>query len=367
MKNNSLLYLWIVLMFITSCNTRYYRAETQLNTEGEVLRSVYTLADSAFMAGNMKYNPFLFRIDSRWAITRYDTVFTYDFFSGEQKLNVRVARSFNSVEEMYESIKPVQDTDAPLATPDELLTSRFRWFYTYYTFTSIFREIPEKGPVPIGNYMSEKEQKLWFQGDMSGYRGMNGIELNEVLDAIGQKFWQWYSRSMYEISFAIVENCDEGNEDTLFFSRLAAVKDTVYIMNRPKEGENKEFTPEDVCSMLDRYFKTRHFSVLKNENMKRFETLFQEKTRFISLFDVVIRYELKLPGNPLSVNTALYDKGAWVWKVDAYRLLADDYTLKAEYRVVNVWAFVATFVLVSFAVYGLLKIYGNRKRKTKSY
>ena len=154
MKNNSLLYLWIVLMFITSCNTRYYRAETQLNTEGEVLRSVYTLADSAFMAGNMKYNPFLFRIDSRWAITRYDTVFTYDFFSGEQKLNVRVARSFNSVEEMYESIKPVQDTDAPLATPDELLTSRFRWFYTYYTFTSIFREIPEKGPVPIGNYMS---------------------------------------------------------------------------------------------------------------------------------------------------------------------------------------------------------------------
>lgn len=39
-----------------------------------------------------------------------------------------------------------------------------------------------------------------------------------------------------------------------------------------------------------------------------------------------------------------------VWKVDAYRVLADNYRLQAESRVMNIWAFVLTGLLLVVAL-----------------
>ena len=52
-----------------------------------------------------------------------------------------------------------------------------------------------------------------------------------------------------------------------------------------------------------------------------------------------------MPGELLSSNTVSAEDGMLVWKVDAYRVLADNYRLQAESRVMNIWAFVLTGLL----------------------
>jgi putative transmembrane protein len=57
-----------------------------------------------------------------------------------------------------------------------------------------------------------------------------------------------------------------------------------------------------------------------------------------------------MPGELLSSNTVSVEDGMLVWKVDAYRVLADNYRLQAESRVMNIWAFVLTGLLLVVAL-----------------
>ena len=77
---------------------------------------------------------------------------------------------------------------------------------------------------------------------------------------------------------------------------------------------------------------------------------FDEETRPIELFGAVIQYELKMPGQMISANTTFRDREYLVWKVDAYRLLAGEYSLTAQSRVPNVWAFILTGVLILLGI-----------------
>lgn len=52
----------------------------------------------------------------------------------------------------------------------------------------------------------------------------------------------------------------------------------------------------------------------------------------------------------ISANTTFRDREYLVWKVDAYRLLAGEYSLTARSRVPNVWAFILTGVLILLGI-----------------
>jgi len=56
----------------------------------------------------------------------------------------------------------------------------------------------------------------------------------------------------------------------------------------------------------------------------------------------------------LQTNAPIIESGTLKWKVDGFRLLFDDYTLTAEYRVANRWAFVLTGLLVLCAGGGMV-------------
>ncbi len=341
MKRNIILGIIGIGCLLSACTSTNFQVETHINKDGSASRKVYALADSVFMAGDLSHNPFLFPIDA-WQVERQDSGFKSNFFRLDKQPNVRISRDVSSIDQYSTGV----ESENPFVAPQESLLKRFRWFYTYYAYTGVFRGITDKGPIPIGTYLNKEEQALWFQGNMTPARGMNGMELKDALDAIGDQFWEWYRKSTFEISYQSLSEVAQATLDKTLNTRMAAVKDSVYTRYKEKE----EFTPKELCTYLDEYLHTKHFSALFLKEGEHMETLFNEKCRAKEWFEYAVRYQMIMPGRLLSTNSATLEGDTLTWKIDAFRLMAGNYTLTAESRVCNTWAFIATFLLPFVAI-----------------
>ena len=340
MKTNKFIIWSIISIALTSCFSENYRIITQINRDGSCRREIHFKADSIS-------EQFPYDISLGWKISEKDTI-VKEYLSEKIRKNFIISKKFNSVEELSADLQH----DRVFPTPKESLKKRFRWFYTCYAFTAVYPETTDKGRVPMDKYISKARQKFYLQGDLSDYRGMNGYELKLELDDIETAFMKWYARSIYEECFDIIlHHADDDDR-----SQLSAVKDTLYSLHERKMGEEPKFN--DVCTALDLYFATDRFSILYAGNANEMDNIFEERLKVINrLMEFNIRYELMLPGKIMTANTDLQNDGVLVWNVNLFRFLTDDYTLTAESRVANIWAFAVTLLLIVFSVYCLIRYF----------
>jgi len=340
MKLNNIIVCSIISIALTSCLFEKYRIITRVDRNGSFLREIHTIADT--ISDNFPYD-----LSAGWEISQTDTAMTERLYEKNKK-NIVISKKFNSIHESTADRR----REVIFPTPEESLKKRFRWFYTYFTFTAVYPEITEKGRVPMDQFLNRDEQKFYLQGDMTAYRGMNGAELKEELDDIETRFWKWYARSVYEKYFDVILHFTDNG----LRSQLIAVNDTVYSLNEKQIDEISGMN--DFCTMIDKYLGIDHFSGLYAESSQEIDNMLEEKSKTIDkLISIEIQYELVLPGKIMAVNTDLQNDGVLVWDVTLFRFLADDYTLTAESRVVNIWAFVATLLLIMFSVYCFMKTF----------
>lgn len=341
----------VILMM--SCGS-HYRMVTTLDRNGNAHREVYARGDSAFMAGNMTKNPFLFDI-SNWEVTRMDSAIKYNFFGNEKSLNVRVAQTATSIDQFSKNIH-YETNNQSLVAPEESLTKQFRWFYTYHTFKGIYKQFKYDAPVPISNYLSKEEQQLWGQGDFSSYGALNGAEMNDLLGEIEDKSMEWYSRNCFEISFVEIQKISQE------YNNLNSDKEHIYKKIQEK-SQHVDIDPRRVCQVLDEYYGTSYFSELFTVNEMALNTEFEKQTAVMSQVGNVISYELVVPGTIISTNSSTVDQNTIIWKVDGMRLLFDDYTLTAAYRIANIWAFVLAGLILTIAVVSIVLLLKRRRRR----
>ena len=343
MKTNKMIICVIIGLVITSCMSEKYRIVTHVDRDGSCRREIHTTIAMTDSISSI----FPYDLSSGWEIFQTDTIVD-EYLSPKSKKNVTISRKFDSAEELSTGLR--SNRIFPIAK--ESLKKRFRWFYTYYTVTAVYSEVTNKGQVPMDNYLNKEEQKFYLQGDMSAYKGMNGYELKQLLDDIETRFLEWYSRSVYEECLDVIRQI----ADAEFRSKLPVVKDTLYFMNKKQINENKSSTGE-ICVMLDKYFATDYFSNVYAENKQEMDVKLEARTKLTDeLLKVNIQYDLTLPGTIRIANTDLQNTdGVLTWNVNLFRFLTDDYTLTAESRTVNVWAFVVSLLLIVFSVYCLIK------------
>ena len=340
MKTTNIVAALFVALIVASCGTDY-RMVTTLNRDGSAIREVYAKGDSAFMSGNISSNPYLFDIKSGWEIVRLDSAMKYNFFGKEERFNVKVSRSASSIDLFSKELSYDEDKK-PFTAPEESLTKRFRWFYTNYTFTGIYKKLNYNTPVSIDKYLSKEEQNLWTRGNFSIYSVMNGIEMNDLLSEIEEKFLDWYYRNCFEISL----NCIKKLSGEII---IETDKDNIYdlIVEQKPEGD---ISPERVCKALDSYYRTTHFTELYKKSENNIDQEFERATSIVNIINNTISYELIVPGRVLFSNSPVVDSNTLTWKVDGIRILFDDYTLTAEYRVANRWVFILSGLILITAI-----------------
>ena len=339
MKASKIIIWGMVSIALTSCFSNQYRFVTHVERNGTCRAEFHEIADSLSSTAFSRWR------SSGWEIIQTDTV-ANDYMLQKNRKNIIISKMFASVKEM------TADTSRNwlCLSPKESLKKRFRWFYTYYAFTAVYPEITNKGRVPMEQYLNKEEQKFYLQGDLSIYRGKNFWDLKELINDLDDQFMRWYSRTLYEECFDII--LQYAGDD--FRLQLPAVKDSLYSINE-RQMQEKTFLGipaiNEICTWLDEFFLTEYFSKLNDEKGVEMDKILEEWTNETDeLQKLDIQYELTLPGKIMTTNADLQNDGTLVWNINMLKFLADDYTLAAESRAANVWAFVVTVLLAVFSV-----------------
>jgi hypothetical protein len=320
---NKLITAICVAAALSACSTTY-TISTDIARDGSAAREITT-------KGKPGPDSFLRDFDDTWRVSVGDSVTV-------------IRKEARELEQLSAGFS-FEEYNRPLAAPVESLEKHFRWFYTCYDFKAVWPEITDKGNIPLDSCFDERSAALWFRGDMSDFHGLNGVELKEELDRADEAFSKWLGRSFYEVYFQVISQFAQGGP---YGSSLAAEKEKVLSDNQ-KTIQSLDFEFNDLCAMLDRHFKTDYFSGLYGENKTEMEAVIEERTKTIKLFETDIIYCLAMPGEVVSTDATISPDGRLEWKVDGWRILASDYTIRAQSRVPNYWAWAVTLIALAAA------------------
>jgi hypothetical protein len=352
MKTIKFIPLIMVIVLTSSCNT-YFRMVTTMKRNGTSSREIYAKADSAFIKGDLSKNPYFFKPGHDWKIGRTDSIIYYDFFGENKELNVKISREVSSVD-LYSKGVQYNPELKSFATPQESLSKKFGWFYTKYTFKAVYKKLVYNVPLPVDKFLTKEEQMLWGQGQLCKYTSLNGSEMSDKLREIEGKVIQWYARNCFELSLSGLLKYTHG------YNITEQEKDKIYGKLFIHDTE-PDINPVMVSGALDSYYKTDLFTKAYNANR---EAVDKESKRAESVFELlgyVISYELKVPGKLLDSNSSINRNGSLIWKVDGIRILFNDYTITAEYRVTNIWAFIVAALLILTAIVSYIFTFKRKK------
>lgn len=271
--------------------------------------------------------------------------------AGEKKTpemcNVVLRKNYSSVKEMASQFKFKKSHEWSKMKVNYSLEKKFRWFYTYYCYKETYPKLVTNFEIPIENYMSKDEAQFWFIGQPDILRGMNGLEIREYVGKIEDNFNKWYAQNLWNNEYkCLISNYDQINNKPVSVEKMESLRDTIFMTNV------KEFDKMDMKDILNNYFKTDAFSNLwkgKESPMRKYEDSLDEK-EFMTYFSESFNYKLVMPGKVKLPENAIQQGDTLIWTLNAYRIALDDYTIEAQSRKTNIWAFILTGLILIVAI-----------------
>lgn len=382
MKTTIRILLFLVAMISASCNNKMGMT-TVVNKDGSCYREVtFHLNDSAqLVSGRIDSSELFLHLDNNWKLVwmiegektrhpfpmtrlQYDSI--QNAISDPNKTVCSVVQviafsSWASAEEMGKHTKfTLNGGDI---TPKTELIRSFKWFYTDYTYKETYQKQIIKFKVPLEKYLSKDEIGYWYTGKPNLGNGMNGFELDDLMDGIKQKHSKWLCENWFELSYdAIIKNYSSitnapvsrqhfiVTHDSLSYSFIKKNKDMTNILDNPTNQFYKEFFHTDAYS-----------SILNNETiMKEAQAAL---IRVESLKALSVDYELVLPGKIINDGGGIVDNNAIRFKLSGERMIPTDFTITAQSRITNIWAFIVTAVVILLT----LTTFFIRPKKRKSF
>ncbi len=361
-------YVLITLIAFIFCSCQPADMTTVLRSDGSCVRILSAKADAPFIAGDTSHNPFPVDIDAGWQV-QWTRDHQSGFNSWPQKNFVQqpddtaavtaiATRSYRSVEEMADSFRFSKRIAWHKFKTTPLLRKKFRWFYTYYQYAERYPKLPVHLKVPLSTYMTGSESSFWLTGVPNLCEGMNGNEMNDYLSTLGRKSRRWLLHNMWEEQYEILMQHLQHFPGHPTAEQMQKGKDSILQkLILPAEEDIIAFR---LGKVLNTYFHTTAFSLLNNEEdpiakLLNNPPLMAELGNYNNFS---LRYKLLMPGTLLSTNGS-HKGDTLIWKLDATRLLNDDYTIEAQSRQLNSIPTVLS-MLVALACIVFLVIRKNR-------
>lgn len=260
---------------------------------------------------------------------------------------VQIRRRFNSVEDMANSFRLNPSHEWSAMKVRYRFEKKFRWFYTYYTYSETYPKIDTKFKTPIDSFMTKDEATYWFNGKPNIYKGMNGIEIREAIGSLENKYDHWFAKNLWDNAYEVLlANYDLMRNPPVSPDSLAKCKDLIFDS---KVKDDKDFNMEKV---LNGYFKTDAFSIYwatKESPLKKHEKAFEEQA-FVALFGKAFNYKLCMPGRIKPDENVVMEGDTLNVKLTAYRMVYSDFVIQAESRKANSWAFVVSGLILALAI-----------------
>ncbi|MGC3977867.1 MAG: hypothetical protein QM751_06285 [Paludibacteraceae bacterium] len=362
MKPKNYLLLILLLLAGVSCQKNATNMLTIIHADGSCDKEFVSEVDSLFMIGDsskMSTSYFPVKVDKSWQISwrcengeyhtnfplkNTDSIFISNSDSCKNSFYVKIRKHFNTVDEMskLDSVNRLYGE-----TIKYELKKRFRWFYTYYSYTETYPKLKLiENILPISKYMSKDEAEYWLNGKPDMTMGLNGIEINDLSKELESKFNTWISNVLWNEEYRLfVENYDKLSHPPVSQSEFVMLSDTIF----DKKAKNMlEKGIPDIDKILDDYFNTICFSNFAQKN----SDLFNGENKILYLLSMIdpshtINYSLQMPGKVISGNFNSLNNQTMSWKITSQRMFLQSYSIQAESRKANWWAFIVTIILLA--------------------
>ena len=355
MKKLTEILLALSFLFIVACNhKKSYETVTRIFPDGSCYREFSGVGDSLFMVGKMLgSNLFPIIIDSTWKISwTYSAPTCNRIYSDKWplkqwnwdkdtskhlSLDVIALKMYPNVEAMAKTFR-FNHSNWDSIVPKAKLEKRFKWFFTFYKYYEIYPKYnPLKG-ISIDSFLTKNEIMLYTSDNPKFSPELNGIEIRDLLNTIEERKEAWLNVSFFWEYYRITQKNFPSTKGIPVDTILEAFKDSIFKNDFKRE-------PRYFMCCMDNYFKTGEFSALSDSSSAMMELkIFKEN--FEKPFSEFLNYNLIMPGKLVETNAKQTHGDTLSWKVDAYRFFFNDYEIRAESRVANIWAFIVSGLFI---------------------
>ncbi len=368
MKTSIKTLLFICSIILVSC-AEHSEMLTVINPNGSCYREITENVNPSFLTGDsIMDNKFPVDVDSasniRWKCNESEWINKFpvsknfldsivknnpDNNKSKEKENTFLAKlrlDYTSVNELNEKFKLKQSHEWSKMDVKHSLDKKFRWFYTYYDYCETYPQLKTDLKIPLDKYLTKEEASFWFTGQPNLVQGMNGIEIREFVGKLEDAYNIWYGLNLWSNEYdVLIENYDLIKNKPVPVERLMELRDTIFMGIKDKD----KYEMDDV---LNTFFKTTAFSPLwKGDSsvMKIYEKSVDQQ-EYMTFFAKGFNYKLIMPGKVTKAINAVQLGDTLSWKLTAYRMAVSDYTIEAQSRKTNIWAFIVTGLLVFVAI-----------------
>jgi hypothetical protein len=239
---------------------------------------------------------------------------------------------------------------------------KFRWFYSYLTYSEECQKLASGNYKPFEMYLSdiEKEARKAKNSDsLAQILQMDSAAADNFKKSIDKKFEQWLDSNLsQEVILQIEKDMKKCNINSITIKDLNSKRDSIYAI-ADSVGMKKGFS--DFYKALNKIFKTNEFDKIINSGETGMQNLEDEIGYVIALSGY--NYKLKMPGLLMDTNAETVKGNQLDWEFVPFEAYFVGNKQFAESRIVNVWAFAVSGVLLIIVVLILFIPAFRRKRQ----
>ena len=331
--------LFVAILTFSAC--REITVRTTVNDDGSFTRTITVKGDSA--EAFKKELPY--PIDATWAMTAKEDS------AGQGKFTVTYTKHFGSSDELQAEISSDTSWRKQLARHISI-KKRFGFFYSYIGYREVYSAANPFNAIPFKERLTAEEIQ-WLT---------RRHPVQSPADSVKSKAAEDRAMAyLVESAAAVAEMILAGgirklNDPRLDVGRVPEFRDSLrnFLANRDFRNE---------FDLIDAY-RTWTGNPAVDRLRELQPPLFREflaKARFLDHFLMMegCRVEAGMPGLITGTNSAMLAGNQVAWDLFPMAFLLEDYTMEVESRVLNVWAFVLSglviLALVSLLIFKSVK------------
>jgi len=307
-----------------------YTVVTSLFTDGSCDRVITVTSDS----GKVPDVAFPLPIDSTWKIS-----WKAPTQKGE-KYHFTARKHFAHIDSLRQEYARVSDSGKIQISIS--VEKKFRWFYTYFTYTEKYKLFNPFTMLPLSQFMTGDEVRRYLAGERS--------------DSLKKKREAWETRNMFEEYYqGLLEAARKLNHKSLPVSLIESKKEELFAELMSSGSNDVVRETAHALGMPAVRKLSKELKALVDGIMRKSEVASKADGDYVST--------VVMPGTILDTNAEEVKGNSVVWRLSDEHLGIADYEMRVESRSVNVWALSATGITVLGLVIlpGVLRLRQERR------
>lgn len=337
MKFNLLISSLLCIVLFTSCENPI-SMKTKVHEDGSLDKTIILEKTNDFRA---EKNMFGINQDKGW------TVNSIKLSDSAQRYRIEFTKSFKSAEEANLELDNKSDS---LFRIQSTFEKKFRWFYTYITYTETFKAINRFNLVSADDYFNQEDHSFIdrLPGEGKSISKADSIYMETLNQKIAERF---VNMAILEEQLEILKEVMGRNGiDKQWEDSLKKEKELIYNIIDEDKGNPRlaEKIADTLKIPLPQPQASGDFKELSKDFNSRLSFMgFANDGQYVN--------EVEMPWTITNSNADSAYNNTLVWRPLATKFAFKDYTMVAEARKLNLWAVVISCIFLLVAIYFVVK------------